>query len=102
MAEANEESTFIITCTFEDEDGNAVIPSSIKWSLRNGAGTIVNSKEDQTVSSPASEIDITLSGNDLDHDDGCDRFLTVEAVYGASNLPLVDEYKFTIKDLKGK
>lgn len=102
MATANEESTFFVTCTFADEDGSAVVPSSIKWSLRNGAGNIVNGREDVVIAMPASEITITLSGADLDYDIGSSRFLTVEAVYGGDSLPLVDEYEFTIKDLMGK
>lgn len=54
------------------------------------------------IATPASEIIITLSGDDLDYDIGSSRFLTVEAVYGGDSLPLVDEYEFTIKDLMGK
>lgn len=102
MAEANEESTFFVTCTFKDEDGNAVTPSSIVWSLRNGAGNIINGRDSQVISSLASVVVITLTGDDLDRGTGPERYLTIEAVYGADNLPLVDEYKFTIKDMKGK
>lgn len=101
MTAANEESTFFVTVEFLDEDGAAITPTSIKWSLRNGGGAIVNDRVDQAETA-APSVTITLKGDDLKYSEGTYRFLTVEAVYGASALPLVDELKFEIKDLVGK
>lgn len=101
MTAANEESTFFVTLEFLDENGNAITPTSIQWSLRNSAGVIVNGREDQAETA-AQSVTITLKGDDLKYSEGAQRFLTVEAVYGAGALPLVDELKFEIKDLIGK
>lgn len=99
---AADKSTYVINLAFEDEDGNAVIPDSIAWTLTDDAGTVINSRTSVAVAVPAASVDIVLSGNDLKYSDGRHRVLTVQAVYDSnlgSDLPLKDEVKFEIADL---
>lgn len=57
-------STGIITFAFKNEDGNATVPMTARWSLKKG-GAVVNEKEDVTLAMTSPSIDIVLSGNDL-------------------------------------
>jgi hypothetical protein len=98
---AKDKSTYIVTCSFKDENGNDVTPNTITWKLTDDAGNIINSRTAQTVT-PAAAVDIVLSGNDLKYSDGPVRILTVEATYNSllgTNLPLNEEVKFNISDL---
>jgi hypothetical protein len=62
--EADEESSYFVTASFEDEDGDATTPDSITYSLTDEYGTVINSLEDEVVT-PASSITIVLTGDDL-------------------------------------
>lgn len=62
---AHEKGTYNISHSFSDENGDAVVPNTITWSLCKPDGTIVNSRLDVAIGSPASSIDITLQGDDL-------------------------------------
>jgi len=106
---AKEESTFIIQMTFTDEDGDAVVPQSIKWHLMDINGlAYINSRQDVAVASPSSVVDVVLYGDDLQilstesHKSEVKRKFIVEATYNsdlASNLPLKGETVFTIDNL---
>jgi len=99
---AVEESTYIITANFFDEDGVAVIPDAgLKWSLADRDGTVINSREDVVISVPAASVDIVLSGDDLALDDINDnlRILTIEGTYGDDDYPIKDEVRFYIDNL---
>ena len=104
LTEATEGSTYIVTSSFLDEAGAAEIPTSITWSLRDENGAIVNSRNAISVS-PASTINIVLSGADLAYTSTqSKRVLTIEAVYTStlgSGLPLKDEYDIPIRNLVG-
>lgn len=103
---ALEESTYVITASFTDEDDAAVVPNAdtITWTLTDLDGTVINSRAAVAVTS-ASTITIVLSGDDLAlqaSDDSGVRKLLVEAEYNSSigsNLPLNDEVQFTIDPL---
>ena len=101
---ALEEGTYIVTATFTDEDDASVIPDSITWTLTDKNGTVINSREDVSVATPATAVDIVLSGDDLAvTSTGTLRILTVEAVYDSDaglDLPLKDEARFHVTDLK--
>lgn len=103
--EAIEQSTYVITPAFTDEDGAAVVPDSVTWSLVKADGTIVNDKEDEP-ETPAASIDILLSGDDLAILDGADReqrYLVVEFIYDSTlgaNLPGKDMAIFRVRNLK--
>lgn len=98
---AKNNSTYIVLADFTDEDGNAVVPNTIQYSLTDQNGKIINSRDDVSVT-PASSISIVLSGDDILVTDGLTRLVTIEAVYNSAtygnNLPLVDQAQFTIDD----
>lgn len=98
---AIEKSTYVITASFTDKAGNAATPDSIKWTLSHKDGTVVNSRSQVTVASPASSVDIVLSGLDLAITSGTPnlRLVTVEAVYDSTegtDLPLKQQCEFEI------
>ena len=98
----NEKSTKVIPVSFQDEDEAAVTPNSISWTLTNETGTIINSRENVSVT-PASTINIVLSGDDLAiGDNGMSRRLLVYALYDSaygSDLSLRAVAKFDINNL---
>ncbi len=103
---ADEESSYTIIATITNEDGDAVTPDSITWSLRDRWGNIINSRSAISIGSPASANNITLSGDDLSLSVVADtkRILTLKAVYDSSygqNLPLNAEVEFLVSDLIG-
>ena len=101
---AIEESTYVITASFVDEDGDAVVPNAgLVWSLTTLEGVEVNSRTDEAIAS-ASSVDIVLSGDDLALVDGKDTYLilTVEGTYDSvlgNDLPIKDSAQFLIKNL---
>lgn len=103
---AKEESTYVITVNFTDEDDEAVVPDTIVWTLTDTAGTVINSRENVVVAVPDSEIDIVLSGDDLAIQSGevnqGVRTLTVEATYDSTlgnDLPLKESVRFIVDNL---
>lgn len=102
---AIEKSTYMITISFFDEAETAEDVKTMKWTLTNEAGNVINEREDVVVVDPGSEETIVLSGDDLaiisDTDDG-KRLFTVEATYDSTlgnDLPLNGEANFTVVDL---
>lgn len=102
---ATEKSTYIVTAAFTDEAGNPVTPNAgLTWTLTNGAGTIVNDREDVSLT-PDTSVDIVLSGDDLALSDNKDeeRCLRITGTYNSSygtDLPINDECRFTVDNLK--
>jgi hypothetical protein len=98
----NEKSTLPIEASFTDEDGAAVTPSSITWTLTDHNGNVINNREDVSAT-PGETVTILLSGDDLAiGSNGRVRVLTVEALYNSTlgnDLPLKEEIYFSIKDL---
>lgn len=100
---AQEGSTYVVHAAFYDEDGAAVVPTSVKWSLFDVDEAIVNSRTDVNVT-PAAEVDIVLAGADLLLTDGPFRNLVIECTYDSTlgvGLPLVAEANFHIHDVAG-
>ena len=104
---AVEKSTFAIVSAFTDEDGDAVTPDSITWTLCDDSGTVINNLEDQAVSSPAASVTIVLSGDDLQVLDETNDFeirhLEISAVFDSDlgdDLPLKDRAEFKVINLK--
>ncbi len=103
---AVEKSSYFVTVSFKDEDGVAVVPKSATWTLTTEDGTVVNSRDEFSIS-PASEVTIVLSGDDLALSTGFsgnaeNRVLTIEAVYDsdlANDLPLRDQLIFPVYNL---
>lgn len=102
---AAEKGTIVFTISFYDETPELVVPNSIAWSLLKGDESVVNLREDVSVSVD-STITITLSGDDLAVDFKGDnkRYLLIKALYDSSygsDLPLRDTIRFSIDDLVG-
>ena len=104
---AMEKSSYIITATFTDEDGDAVIPATIKWTLSTAKGVIVNGRENVAVAVPAAEVEVLLSGEDLKILSGevnqAVRLFTVNATYDSAlgiGLPLKGAIRFIVEDLR--
>ena len=62
---ADERGTYIVKVDFEDEDGNGVIPDSIKYTLTDPKGAIINSLSSVAVGTPATSVNIELTSDDL-------------------------------------
>lgn len=81
----DEGSTFFPIVTFSNENDELVVPNSIVWTLTDSAGNIMNNREDVVVVTPASSIEIKLTGDDLLIDSSMYiRFLLIKAIYTSS------------------
>lgn len=103
-ARAIDESTYVVNCAFEDENGLPALPNAITWTLTNDAGVVINSRQDVVVAVPAASVDIVLAGQDLDYADGPARIMVIDATYDSSlgdDLPLRESIRFLIEDLVG-
>ena len=102
---ANERSRIKIPVYVYDSDGNAVTPTSLKWSLSDTAGVEINSRTQIVVTGMASPINIMLYGADLAVTEAADivtRLLTIEAAYnetGYTGLPFNEVYQFQVRNL---
>jgi hypothetical protein len=99
---AVEKSTYIVTASFTDEDGNAATPNALTWTLTDGSGNVVNERSDVVIA-PSSSVEIVLQGDDLATTLSSVRYLTLEGNYDSdagSNLPIKDEVRITIEDLE--
>jgi len=102
---AKKGSTYIVTASFTDEDGDPVIPDSVTWTLTNPiGGAVINSRED-VAETPATSVDILLHGDDLEllsnETNQAVRKLTVSAIYDsvlASDLPLIGSTRIIIDE----
>jgi len=103
---ATEGSTYVITASFTDEDGSAVVPDTVTWTLTDTLGTVINSRQDVS-ETPASSIEIVLTGDDLAVDgyNSPVRVFTVEGTYTSlthgAGLLLTGSATFTVERLAG-
>ena len=98
---AIEETTYIVTATFTDEDGGALTPASLNFTLTDPAGTIINEREDVIIENPSSTEDVVLSGDDLaiGSDYPCWRTVHFKGLYNSSSgndLPINSMVSFQI------
>ena len=88
------DSTYVVTVGFFDTDGSAITPTSVKWSLRDQTGAIVNSRSSIYVAATNGKATIVLSGADLHITTATSKLrLELDAVYTStlgSDLPLKD------------
>jgi len=99
-----DQNTRVVTVSFYDIAGDSVVPTSIVWTMTNGAGTVVNSRSAVVVATPATSVDLLLGEDDMAYSDGPVRRILVEAVYDSTegtDLPLRDVLTFPIRDLRG-
>lgn len=107
--EAEELSSYKVTCAFTDDDGDAVIPNLIKWSFIDDDGNIINNRSWVSVAVPAASIEVALYGADLqiksseaDNEAVIRRFV-VYAEYDSdlgTDLPLYGSCKIRVRNLK--
>ena len=105
---ANEQSTFALVASFKDEEGDAVIPNTITWTLSDEDGNTINEREDVEIAVPDSSVTIVLSADDLQISNGFaglaeKRILTIEATYDSDlgmDLPLTESAHFVVNNLK--
>lgn len=104
--EAVEGSTYPVTVSFTDENGDAVVPNAgLAWKLTDQSGTVINSRSAVAVS-PAASVTIVLSGADLAVPAGAGvvrRLLAVSGTYNSdlgSNLAIQEEVEFQVRELR--
>lgn len=105
---AQREGTAVIICAFTDEEGTAVSPDSLNWTLTDGNETVINSRENVEVTGPdlSSSVEIVLSGDDLavqseETDFELKRILWLEGTYTStygSSMPLRKAVAFFIEN----
>lgn len=99
-----EKGTVVLTVGFLDEDGVAVVPSSITWHLTDVNGLEVNGLVDKDFSPPAEVIEIVLTADDLALGGGplgYTRVFSVTAPYASTlgSLVINEEARFDIENL---
>jgi len=108
LAPAYDRSSYFVTLEFHDETGAPVTPTSITWSLTDGAGTIVNSRDQVAISPPAQTVTVALSGADLAYKSTGTRLentrkIVCQAMYLNSitngNMPINKQAGFAIIDV---
>ena len=83
--QAKEEATYIVVASFTDENGVAVVPSAITWSLYDDRGQVINNRENVSIATPAATVNIVLTGDDLAvGTDGTYRQIAVRWTYNSS------------------
>ena len=101
----NEKSTKMIIVSFLDETETAEDVKTMKWTLTDTSGNVINNRKDVVVIDPGSVETIVLSGDDLAIIGGGgneERLFTVEATYDSifgNDFPLNNEASFTVIDL---
>ncbi|SPD73844.1 hypothetical protein PITCH_A2000013 [uncultured Desulfobacterium sp.] len=102
----DEQSTGVIPCSFRDRDGSPVVPNWVRWTLTRN-GSVINEREQVDVT-PGADIEIVLSGMDLqlltteNKKKVVKRKITVEASYDSDlgdDLSLKGDYEFQIRNL---
>ena len=103
-----EQATKFIDLAFLDEAEAAEDAKTLKWTLTDIFGNIINSRDQIEVANPSSEETVVLSGNDLaifnDEPSASKgkRLFTAEATYDSTlgnDLLLTGEANFTVIDL---
>jgi len=100
----NESGTIIITATFEDFDDVPFTPKTLKYSLTDTKGNVINSRNRIVVNPQGSTHVFVLSGLDLVYQVGSsygERVFTIEGTYDSvygGDLPFREEAWFEIVD----
>ena len=104
---AEEEGSYFIKFNFRDENEDAVVPTSIKWTLTTNDGEVVNSRSSVDVTSPTAEWWLALSGEDLQlleqKASYSWRIVTIKALYDSTHgddMPLNKAVRFKVRNLR--
>jgi len=100
IGSATKQGVFVVTFTFTDAAGTAIVPNVADWTLQDRAGVTMNGRIAVSIT-PASSVSITLEGNDLVSTDGVDewRVFLVEYEYDSTegtDLPMSGKALFKI------
>ena len=99
-------SSFVINMIPKDEDGTAITPDSLEYTLTDPDGNVINSLSGISLT-PSTSIDLMLSGDDLEFESAEEgayeviRIITVTGVYDSAvelNVPLIDSATFYVVD----
>ena len=102
---ATEQSTYVVTVSFFDTEGNAVAPKLASWTLKDETGTVVNQRAAVDLTPLGTTATVVLTGADLVLPDEPHptRYLLIEALYDSvlygNDLNLREEGKFQISNL---
>ncbi len=102
---AIEQSTYEVEFTFVDEDGNAVAPDTMTWTLHDGDLKPVNDREAVAIVTPGQTEVILLQGDDLELKGNAPvtRYILLEGTYTSithgGGLPFRDQISFGIEPL---
>jgi len=102
---AIEQSSYEISANWVDENGDAVDPDTLAWTLHDGDGRVVNSRSSVAIGAPVANTVILLEGADLAvaGNSAIRRYVLFEGtftsvVHGAGK-PLRDQVSFDILPL---
>lgn len=84
----NSGASWVLRCSFYDENNVAVVPTTITWTLTDSEGEIINGREDEAVAALATVyIHLGPLDNTAYEGDDVKRVLRVEAKYGSVLMP---------------
>lgn len=103
-------SSYFVTLDFADEDGDAVSPKTLFWSLLDSDENVVNGRDAVAPGSLSASMTIVLSGDDINIAAGrrCNtqlRYFTVSGTYDSdlgSDLPITDYLEFLVRRIPKK
>jgi len=103
----NEKSSVAVTIKFRDRDNQPITPTSATWILTDISGTVVNNRSGEAISSLATQVEIMLSGDDLEIQSGetgdaVYRVFTIQATYNSdlgNGKKLTDYLQFPLRNL---
>ncbi|MDX9804088.1 MAG: hypothetical protein RBS96_08795 [Dehalococcoidales bacterium] len=104
---AKEKSTYVVLCSFTDENGDPKVPDSMSYTLTDVEGNVINGKQNVAMTPLAEEMAIVLTGDDLAVFGAASvtRVVTVEGTYNSATygngLALRDSIKITVDNLPG-
>lgn len=103
---AVEGSTYVVTCTFADEDDNAIVPvTAVSWRLLDNLGNQISTGSETA----AATVNIVLTGSDIvvaatsDESDAVLLTLVISTTYNSSHgngLTLVEAVNIPVVNLK--
>ena len=105
LTAANEGSTYIVNVSFYNEDSEAMVPTTMEWSLRANYQQIINSHVNESIT-PATTVTIVLTADDLLYEENSStmRVITMVGTYNSSygtGLDIAEEFTFNINPLVG-
>ncbi len=104
---AAERSRYSVTLEVKNLAGDIVLPGSLKWTLTDSSGAIINNRDQVVIASPTASHQLLLYGNDLSVTESLSRvtrILLIEATYTEGNLagiPYNHEYHFVVQNFVG-